>query len=96
MCEFRLEIVGYTHEPFVEAAEPQHYIATYRKISAHELLDPCGPNCGEMEAIVIRKILAHLPRLNDAAGYKRSASFLQRTHMRLNKSGMRDDVVIKK
>jgi len=84
MREFRLEIISYTHEPFVKPPEPQHYIATYRKIPAHKVLDPCRPNCSEVKAIITREILIHLPWLNDAAGHKRGASFLQCSCVCLN------------
>jgi hypothetical protein len=53
MREFRLEIIGYTHEPFVKPPEPQHYIATYRKIPAHKVLDPGRLNRSEVKAAII-------------------------------------------
>ena len=96
MREFRLEIISYTHEPFVKPPEPQHYIATYRKIPAHKVLDPSRPDGGEVKTNIARKISTHLPWLDDAPSHERRASRLQCVDVGLNQPSIWDDVVIKK
>jgi hypothetical protein len=92
--ELRLEIVGYTDEALVEPPELQHYIAPYRKISAHEILDPRRPNCRKVEALVVREISTHLPWLNNAPSHERRASLLQRAGVRPDQSWIGNDVII--
>jgi hypothetical protein len=84
ICEFGLEVIGYTHELFIKPPELQCGIATYRKIATHKICNPCWSNRGEVEAIVAGEISVGLPRLNNATSHKRRASFLHGGSMCLN------------
>src|SRR5437763_12234172 len=66
--KFSLEVVRYAHKLLIKSPQFKGDLAAHRKITAHKLADPSCPHRGEMEAIVLRKVLSFVPRLDYPPG----------------------------
>ena len=94
-CEFRLELIGHTHEVLVEPANCESFVPVEREISSHKVLDFSCSQRSKMKIAVSREVQPLLPWLNNSARNDLSSAIGMGVNMRSNEICLWDDIIIK-